>query len=147
MSLQNAKCKTIQPLFLSSVYVIVIVIASNYYTIFAMSSFKRNAPVPLRKHDDLDAEGSKLLHLPQSDLSRSTRPNLVLMAMPSGNSDIMQAIQEGKCSILTNEDSSALVLPDCSYNLTTIGTTNTFIVFKQDESTATTTSSCQGRNT
>eukprot|EP00980_Cylindrotheca_fusiformis_P011327 scaffold2619_cov129-Cylindrotheca_fusiformis.AAC.5 len=80
---------------------------------------------------------SRLLYLPQSDLKRSTRPNLMLMAVPSSSASTMQqAFHQGDCKLVTSSKSSALVLPDKSYDLTTIGTSNTLVVYpKQEKST------------
>ena len=78
--------------------------------------------------------GSKLLFLPQLDLKRSTRPDLVLMALP--NKDVQKALMDGNCKLLTNSKSSSLVLPTTSYNLTTIGTSNTLVVYPKATTTA-----------
>jgi hypothetical protein len=87
-----------------------------------------------RRNSKDDAEG-QLLFLPQSDLKRSTRPNLVLMALPSSSaSRLQQAFQEGDCKLVTNSKSSALVLPETSYDLTTIGTSNTLVVYPKTTS-------------
>lgn len=91
---------------------------------------------------------SQLLFLPQSDLKRSTRPNLMLMALPSASaSNIQQALQEGNCKLVTSSKSSALVLPDTSYELTTIGTSNTLVVYPKSTSTATASKSTAGEST
>ena len=74
-------------------------------------------------------DDSRLLILPQSDLKRSTRPDLVLMALP--NENVQQALVRGECKLLTNSKSSSLVLPTTSYLLTTVGTSNTLVVYPE----------------
>jgi hypothetical protein len=44
---------------------------------------------------------------------------------------VKKALIDGECKLMTNSKSSALVLPTTSYSLTTIGTSNSLVVFPQ----------------
>ena len=103
-----------------------------------------------QKRDAIDRTKGKLLFLPQSDLKRSTKPDLLLMALPPFESDdckeILTAMKEGDCNFLADENSSALVLPKRSYNLTTVGTSNTLVVYNTELQTTNVIGTTTGNN-
>jgi hypothetical protein len=98
-----------------------------------------------------DFEGT-LLSLPQSDLptvsnkkfSKSSnaanaaaatttkKPDLMLFQLPQSDPQFQKDFYAGKCQLLASNRSASIVSPTTSYNLVTVGTSNTLVVWKND---------------